>query len=62
MFDNVFWRAIAGQINKWRRNTLNLRGTSLDKLEQAKIPFLYNFSSSVVPPRMFIIYLDVLRD
>ena len=50
MFEQVFWRAIAGQINRWRRNTLNLDSTSLDKMEPHRIPFLYNFSPHVVPP------------
>ncbi|KAF7784577.1 CAZyme family GT1 [Agaricus bisporus var. burnettii] len=50
MFDQVFWRAISGQINRWRRNILNLSPTSLDKMEAHKIPFLYNFSPSIVPP------------
>lgn len=50
MFDQVFWRGTAGQINRWRRNTLGLPSTSLDKMEPHKIPFLYNFSPIVVPP------------
>ncbi|CAA7259988.1 unnamed protein product [Cyclocybe aegerita] len=50
MFDQVFWRATAGQINRWRRNILRLGPTSLDKMEPHKIPFLYNFSPHVVPP------------
>ncbi|KAI5123707.1 hypothetical protein M0805_000302 [Coniferiporia weirii] len=50
MFDQVFWRATAGQINRWRRNTLHLPSTNLDKLEPHKVPFLYNFSPTVVPP------------
>ncbi|KAK7468549.1 Sterol 3-beta-glucosyltransferase [Stygiomarasmius scandens] len=50
MFDQVFWRAISGQINRWRRNLLQLGSTSLDKMEPHKIPFLYNFSPHVVPP------------
>ena len=50
MFDQVFWRAIAGQINRWRRNLLHLGPTSLDKMEPHKIPFLYNFSPHLVPP------------
>ena len=49
MFDQVFWRGTAGQINRWRRNTLGLPSTSLDKMEPHKIPFLYNFSLTVVP-------------
>ncbi|KAJ7785889.1 glycosyltransferase family 1 protein [Mycena metata] len=50
MFDQVFWRAIAGQVNRWRKNVLHLGSTSLDKMEPHKIPFLYNFSPAVVPP------------
>ncbi|KAH7927370.1 glycosyltransferase family 1 protein [Leucogyrophana mollusca] len=50
VFDQVFWRATSGQINRWRRNVLHLENTSLDKMEPHKIPFLYNFSPSVVPP------------
>ncbi|KAG5648261.1 hypothetical protein DXG03_006219 [Asterophora parasitica] len=50
MFDQVFWRATAGQINRWRRNLLHLGSTSLDKMEPHKVPFLYNFSPHVVPP------------
>lgn len=50
MFDQVFWRATAGQINRWRRNVLGLESTNLDKLAQHKVPFLYNFSPTIVPP------------
>lgn len=50
MFDQVFWRAISGQINRWRRDLLHLGPTSLDRMEPHKIPFLYNFSPTVVPP------------
>ncbi|KAI9726850.1 MAG: Sterol 3-beta-glucosyltransferase [Cirrosporium novae-zelandiae] len=50
MFDNVFWKAIAGQVNRWRKKELGLGSTSLDKLQPNKVPFLYNFSPSVVPP------------
>ncbi|KAH9044774.1 hypothetical protein EDB85DRAFT_2070865 [Lactarius pseudohatsudake] len=49
MFDQVFWRGTSSQINRWRRNTLGLPSTSLDKMEPHKIPFLYNFSPTVVP-------------
>ncbi|CAK1366767.1 unnamed protein product [Cercospora beticola] len=48
-FDNMFWQAIAGQINRWRGKTLKLGPTSLDRLQTNKVPFLYNFSPSVVP-------------
>jgi sterol 3beta-glucosyltransferase len=50
MFDQVFWRGISGQVNRWRKNTLKMGSTNLDKLEQHKVPFLYNFSPTVVPP------------
>ncbi|KAI0080011.1 hypothetical protein K474DRAFT_1658250 [Panus rudis PR-1116 ss-1] len=50
LFDQVFWRATAGQINRWRRNLLQLDSTNLDKMEPHKVPFLYNFSPVVVPP------------
>ncbi|KAG8962323.1 Sterol 3-beta-glucosyltransferase [Tulasnella sp. 425] len=50
MFDQVFWRAMAGQINRWRRNILGISSTTFDKMEQHRVPFLYNFSPSVVPP------------
>ncbi|KAG8757654.1 Sterol 3-beta-glucosyltransferase [Ceratobasidium sp. 428] len=36
MFDQVFWRGIAGQVNRWRKQTLKLGSTNLDKLEQHK--------------------------
>ncbi|KAL9935558.1 hypothetical protein V8E36_005906 [Tilletia maclaganii] len=49
IFDQVFWRASAGQVNRWRRKTLGLRSTNLNELAQHKVPFLYNFSPSLVP-------------
>ena len=49
-FDNMFWQSIASQINRWRGKALGLGPTSLDKLQQNKVPFLYNFSPSVVVP------------
>jgi sterol 3beta-glucosyltransferase len=50
MFDNVFWKAIAGQVNRWRKNELGLRSTNMDKMQPNKVPFLYNFSPHVVVP------------
>lgn len=49
-FDNIFWQSTAGQVNRWRRKVLGLRPTTLDKLQPNKVPFLYNFSPSVVVP------------
>ncbi|KAI9787771.1 MAG: Sterol 3-beta-glucosyltransferase [Geoglossum umbratile] len=59
MFDNVFWKAIAGQINRWRKHELGLSRTNLHKLQPNKAPFLYNFSPSVVPPPLD--YSDWIR-
>lgn len=50
MFDNLFWKATSGQINKWRNKQLHLPPTNLEKLEMHKVPFLYNFSPIIVPP------------
>ncbi len=49
LFDNVYWKATSGQINRWRRKTLHLGNTDMDHLAQSKITFIYNFSPSVVP-------------
>ena len=59
MFDNVFWKAIASQVNRWRKKELCLHSTSLDKMQPNKVPFLYNFSPSVVVPP--IDYSDWIR-
>lgn len=50
MFDNVFWKATATQINKWRNKALGLPSTSLEKMQPNKVPFVYNYSPTVVPP------------
>lgn len=59
MFDNVFWKATAHQINRWRNNTLKLPNTNLEKMQVNKVPFLYNFSPYVVPPPLD--YSDWIR-
>lgn len=59
MFDTVFWKAIAGQVNRWRKNELGLSSTNLDRMQPNKVPFLYNFSPSVVPPPLD--YSDWIR-
>jgi sterol 3beta-glucosyltransferase len=59
MFDNVFWKAIAGQVNRWRKNMLHLQATSLEKMQPNKVPFLYSFSPSVVVPPLD--YSDWIR-
>lgn len=50
MFDNVFWKSVAGQVNRWRKKELGLKATGLDKMQPNKVPFLYNYSPTVVPP------------
>ncbi|KAK0610949.1 glycosyltransferase family 1 protein [Immersiella caudata] len=59
MFDNVFWKATAHQVNRWRNNILGLPSTNLEKLQINKVPFLYNFSPYVVPPPLD--YSDWIR-
>lgn len=50
MFENVFWKGISGQVNRWRVETLGLPRTSLMNLQQSRIPFLYNISPAMFPP------------
>ncbi|KAJ6443613.1 hypothetical protein O9K51_04792 [Purpureocillium lavendulum] len=50
MFDNIFWKATAHQVNRWRNKTLGLPNTGLEKMQPNKVPFLYSFSPSVVAP------------
>lgn len=59
MFDNVFWKATAGQVNRWRNKTLGLPNTNLERMQPNKVPFLYNFSPFVVPPPLD--YSDWIR-
>ncbi|PQE26431.1 putative Sterol 3-beta-glucosyltransferase protein [Rutstroemia sp. NJR-2017a BBW] len=59
MFDNVFWKAISGQVNRWRKEELGLQPTSLEKMQPNKVPFLYSFSPSVVIPPLD--YSDWIR-
>ncbi|KAL1413559.1 hypothetical protein Q8F55_001333 [Vanrija albida] len=49
LFDNIMWRASSGQINRWRKKHLHLKPTDQSSLSVSKVPFLYNFSPSVVP-------------
>ncbi|GAP91535.1 putative autophagy-related protein 26 [Rosellinia necatrix] len=59
MFDHVFWKATAHQVNRWRNNVLGLPNTSLEKMQPNKVPFLYNFSPAVVAPPLD--YSDWIR-
>ena len=60
LFDTMFWQLTQNQINRWRRKTLGIRDTTLTKLQPNKVPFLYNFSPSVViPPLDFSDWIKV---
>lgn len=50
MFENIFWKGISGQVNSWREHTLRLPRTNLAKLQQSRVPFLYNVSPAILPP------------
>lgn len=50
VFENVFWTATSLMVNPWRKEKLGLKSTTLERLQQDKVPFLYNFSPSVVIP------------
>ncbi|ORY35482.1 hypothetical protein BCR39DRAFT_461494 [Naematelia encephala] len=49
LYDNIIWRATSGQINRWRKKYLGIGSTDMSMLSVTKVPFLYNFSSAVVP-------------
>ena len=42
MFDQVFWRAISGQVNRWRKQVMNIDATTFDRLEQHKGGQIFN--------------------
>lgn len=50
LFENLFWKGISGQVNKWRLESLGLNRTNLDLLQQGKVPFFYNVSPTILPP------------
>ncbi|KAF8743908.1 hypothetical protein AX14_013965 [Amanita brunnescens Koide BX004] len=49
LFDNVLWRAISEQVNKWRKQVLNLGDTEMGHRAQSKLVHIYDFSQAVVP-------------
>lgn len=49
LYDNIIWKATAGQINRWRKEHLGLPSTDMSEMSATKVPFLYNFSSAIVP-------------
>lgn len=50
LFENIFWKGISGQVNKWRVETLHLNKTNLELMQQNKVPFFYNVSPTIFPP------------
>ncbi|KAF9081464.1 Sterol 3-beta-glucosyltransferase [Mortierella sp. AD031] len=52
MIEQVFWKGISGQVNKWRKDMLGLPPTSLEKMEAHRVPSLYSWSPNVVPAPM----------
>ncbi|KAJ3214901.1 Sterol 3-beta-glucosyltransferase [Clydaea vesicula] len=50
LIEQVLWKGAAIQINKWRKQYLDMPPTHLGNILDHKIPFLYSFSPSVVPP------------
>jgi sterol 3beta-glucosyltransferase len=60
LFDNVFWKGISGQVNKWRTKTLGIGRTNLEQMRQSQIPFLYNVSPHIlVPPVDYCDWVNV---
>ncbi|KAK2465241.1 hypothetical protein APHAL10511_002595 [Amanita phalloides] len=49
LFDNVLWRSISQQVNKWRKQVLNLDVTEMGHRAQSKLVQIYDFSQAVVP-------------
>ncbi|KAI7815881.1 hypothetical protein BC939DRAFT_488408 [Gamsiella multidivaricata] len=52
MIEQVFWKGIASQVNKWRRRKLGIAPTSLERMEAHRVPSLYSWSPSLVPAPM----------
>ncbi|KAI5950755.1 ATG26 [Candida jiufengensis] len=50
LFENIFWKGIQAQVNKWRVEELDLPKTNLYRMQQTKVPFLYNVSPCIMPP------------
>ncbi|KAI8978503.1 hypothetical protein BDB01DRAFT_800156 [Pilobolus umbonatus] len=50
MIEIALWTGISRYVNKFRRNTLQLPSTSMERLDIWKIPYLYSFSPTVIHP------------
>ncbi|PLW48546.1 hypothetical protein PCANC_12200 [Puccinia coronata f. sp. avenae] len=49
LFDRLTWLLIRDKVNLWREKQLGLQSTTLAELRLSEVPFLYNFSPSVLP-------------
>ncbi|KAG0283595.1 Sterol 3-beta-glucosyltransferase [Linnemannia gamsii] len=48
IMDQVLWKGISGQINKWRKKGLGLAPATLEKIEAHRVPCLYSWSPNLV--------------
>ncbi|KAI8068422.1 hypothetical protein BC940DRAFT_299044 [Gongronella butleri] len=49
LFDHAVWRAISARTNAFREQVLHIPATTYENLEVWKIPYMYSFSTSIVP-------------
>ncbi|KAG0373032.1 Sterol 3-beta-glucosyltransferase [Mortierella sp. AD032] len=52
MMDQVLWKGISGQINKWRKKGLGLAPTTVEKMEAHRVPCLYSWSPHLISAPM----------
>lgn len=50
MIDMALWTGTSKTINRFRRKVLGLPATTLEKLELWRVPHIYSFSPTVLPP------------
>ncbi|KAJ3192425.1 Sterol 3-beta-glucosyltransferase [Irineochytrium annulatum] len=50
LFEQILWKGTSTQINRWRKRYLNRPPTALGNIGEHRIPYLYFFSPSLVPP------------
>ncbi|KAF8955111.1 Sterol 3-beta-glucosyltransferase [Entomortierella lignicola] len=49
MIEQIHWKGISGQVNRWRKKTLRLGPTSMERMEADRVPTLYSWSPTLVP-------------
>lgn len=50
LMEQIWWKGISAQINRWRKKELGLGKIELGNVAELKFPFLYCFSPAIVPP------------